>query len=117
MRIVRYKSIPWPNAMTIEHNPMTVFLLRDLKIEIWKGDTIEEVANAVTKYWRYSKEDARQIAALWFAMGERKSRQTTGGWEPTEISTDPARKYNPALRDVRHVEITERHKKKKKVKF
>jgi len=102
MRIYEHKKIEKPQTMTLGFNPFVVFLTKRLEMRIEPGDTIEEVARVVRRHWALDIVTARQVVALWFALGERLSLGNPDVlWQQKELRTNSRRAYAPTPRKLR----------------
>lgn len=72
--------------------PFPVFLARDWKLVIKKGDDLSQIAKALAKILKpqgLTNADALDLAAYFFAIGERtQTRQLDRPWKTAELRTN-----------------------------
>lgn len=96
MKLVRHERTPKPETMELRSNPMTVWLERSLELRIQSGDTVKKIGMVLEEHWGLATKEARQLAAFWFALGERRSGATKSGpWRKNELYAEPDRAYRP----------------------
>lgn len=94
MKVVEHEGSTKPEEMTLSYSPMTVWFTRNLEIKIEKGDTVKQVGQVISRYWDLKEKPAEEIAAFWFAIGERRAaKKKLGDWSATELRVDPKRRY------------------------
>ncbi len=96
MIVRRHTKSPKPETMTLTANPLTIWLSRQIEVEIQPGDRLGKVAAEVQRYWKHlSEPEVYQLVALWFAMGERRAgkRPTNQTWTDAERDISPTRRY------------------------
>ena len=94
MKVIKHEGVPRPTTMTLQTDPLVVWLSKTLEVQIERGDTLKEVALLVRKHWKADPRSARRIAAFWFAVGERQNRQThVGDFTKRELSRREDRRY------------------------
>lgn len=92
MKTINHPGVPRPTTMTLQTNPMVVWLSKTRELRIKKGDTLKQVAQTITDAW--GQVDAFRIAAFWFAIGERQHRgRHVGNFTKHELRTDLRRQY------------------------
>jgi hypothetical protein len=99
MKLFTHDKIGKPQTMTLGFKPFVVFLTKKVEMHIEPGDTLEDIARVVRRHWIVDLPTARQIVALWFALGERLSLgnpDTT--WQPKELRVNIRRTYAPKHR-------------------
>lgn len=93
MNLIEHAKSPKPQTMELQANPLTIWLQRDIELQIEEGDPILLVAQMIEHYWKVDADEAVRIAGFWFAIGERRVRGTTGPWQPYELRTGGGRRY------------------------
>jgi hypothetical protein len=95
MKLRQHERSAKPESMTLTTAPMTVWLSRTHELIIEKGDTLQRVADVIEEHWGLARAEARQLAAFWFALGERQANKQRGarGWTRSELLTTPGRRY------------------------
>lgn len=94
MKITKFKQSPKPDTMNLQTEPLMIWFDRLTLLEIERGDTLREVRQAIREQWGLNKADAEQLAACWFALGERQHAKQLGApWRKAELSVEPTRKY------------------------
>lgn len=96
MKLIRHERRPTINSIKLKSNPLTVWLGTRTELKIKRGDNLEDVARLITKEnpWNVHIKVARQIAAYWFALGERVVDGRVGTkWRTKELDANPTRIY------------------------
>lgn len=101
MKLIRHDKIGEPQRMTLDVSTFVVFLTKHDELRIERGDRLIEVARVVALAWDVQPTVARQIVALWFALGARLAKGNPDrGWTTGELSTHKERRYlKPRLPD------------------
>lgn len=92
MKIIDHKKAPKPDSMTLETNPMTIWLTKTRELKIEKGDRLEDITDVVMKTWDVNVNRARRIVGFWFALGEAQSSQE---FSKLSLSHASNRRYSP----------------------
>lgn len=96
MKIIKHTRKIMPEHFNRSTRPMSVWLHRNVELRIYPGDTIKEVGAAIREHWpKLDTPTVRQIAAFWFALGERVSSGEYGPWSARELRIAPRRAYSP----------------------
>lgn len=94
MKVEMHERSGKPELMTLRAKPMSVWLTRNVQIIIEKGDKLETVARSVAKYSDLGPERSLQLAAFWFALGERaESGNPDRSWSQSELRVSAGRRY------------------------
>lgn len=96
MKIIEYDTIPKPESMTLEVDPLHVYLSKTTELRIERGDKIIDVADAVKRHWSmFDMETIMRIVGCWFSIGERvaggKNKDST--WTEREARAHSTRRY------------------------
>jgi hypothetical protein len=96
MKIIRHDKKPDSKDVgtQLNHNPMRVFLTPTVELLIEKGDQLKIIALQIKVHWGVNAKKSQRIAALWFALGERRVKKGAG-WTKLELSEEPGRRYLP----------------------
>ena len=101
MKLFTHDKIGKPQSMTLGFKPFVVFLTKKVEMHIEPGDALEEVAKVVRRHWIIDIPTARQVVALWFALGERLSMGNPDvTWRPKELRINSRRTYDPKKRSL-----------------
>ena len=102
MKLFEHPKINKPTTMTLGYKPFVVFLTKRVEMHIEPGDELEEIAQVVRRHWTLDVPTARQVVALWFALGERLSLgNPDAAWRPKELRANSRRTYAPKRRTLR----------------
>lgn len=96
MKIVHHEGRPKIHFIQLEASPLRIWIDDRVELVIRKGDSLKKVARAIAEHsnFKTGKKESLEIAAYWFALGERIYRRKTGGeWTKKELSTKPSREY------------------------
>jgi hypothetical protein len=99
MELIEHEKPGRTAELTLQPNPLTIWLTRNAELRIDAGDFLGEVAGVVHAHWNFlSEKECRMITALWFAIGERvKTGYNAGSWSPKELRAWPQRRYLKAM--------------------
>lgn len=99
MKLIEHEKIPKPISITLGFVPFVVFLTKRVELQIESGDKLEEIALIVRRHWTLDLPTARQVVALWFALGERLSLgNPESALKPKELEANSRRTYAPKKR-------------------
>lgn len=94
MRLTEHSGVPRPTTMTLQTDPLIVWLSKTVELEIHRGDRLGLVAKKLMHYWELPKSEARRIVAFWYAIGERQHRKKhTGDFTKVELLASKDRRY------------------------
>lgn len=94
MKVINHSKAPKPDSMTLNVNPMVVWLTKTRELRIEPGDVLGELAVVVADTWGVNRNRARRLVGFWFALGEAQSSQ-----DFTRLNLSPAgtRLYSPRV--------------------
>lgn len=79
---------------TLKTSPFTIWMTRSTALVIEKGDRLDLIAKELRKHWTLAHDEARDLAAYYFALGERRAlKKKPGPWKKDELDTRPLRRY------------------------
>lgn len=96
MALIIYEKSPKPQLMLLSHRPLSIWLTRHAEVRVERNDKLITIARHVVLYWTHLKlSEARELVALWFAIGERRGgyRPTNQTWTHEELDASPERRY------------------------
>lgn len=94
MKVTEHPGVPRPTSMTLQTDPMVVWLSKTVELTIDAGDQLSDVARVVHKYWKVGGYESHRITAFWFAIGERQYfNKHKKDFSKRELSTKGDRRY------------------------
>jgi len=96
MKIINHQATVHATGETYRKYPFSVFLTPRRELRLQRGDRLDKVARVVARSWPLDEQQARSVAAFWFALGERLAaggRKLNRPWTPVELRTAPHRCY------------------------
>lgn len=94
MLITKHENKPKPTSMTLNPDPMTIWLDAQTELQIERGDTLGEIAGIVREHWGLGYHAAHALVGYWFSIGERvHAGNPDKPWGKSELSADPERRY------------------------
>jgi hypothetical protein len=94
VKVIEHEGSTKPEEMTLSYSPMVVWFTRTLELKVERGDTVKQIGQVIARYWDLKQGPAEEIAAFWFAIGERRAaKKKLGGWTDAELLATPSRRY------------------------
>lgn len=96
MKLIKHDKPPKLRVRKLTHAPLIIWLGRYHELRIEPGDTLRAVAGVIRQFWPH--EPAEELAALFFALGERarlraRRQPVPPGWTLKERATSAGRTY------------------------
>ena len=92
MKLIEHKTRAKPTQMTLEVNPLHVWLGPQIELIIEPGDTVKEVAKIVRQHWPFVK-NVKQLVTYWFVLGEACFITPVLRWRPEDLVASANRRY------------------------